>query len=717
MRRLGFLFLFWAAAGLGAEEWNRNQVTVTGQRLRRNLKDSTAAVEVIDRGQIEGSGALTAAEVLEKQPGIEVFSGIRGRNVRLQGLDPKYVLILVNGERIAGRVNDAIDISRIKADEIERIEIVKGAASALYGSDAMAGVINIITRESTRPVELDGTVGYGSGRQIHYGSGNETNASVFSGINNELLANQLTAGWHRSDGYDLTPLSQKSRLTEMLGPALPLFNGDEITRLKGTTGPAFQDLNLADRAQIHFTPAFQLGAGVSYRYLNEERTDVSLPRQLIERKNETHEFSGSIAPHFDLSNNTSLRLSYYNTRFFDRLSQDQKGSDELDKRETQDDRLQEFRAQLDRDYKNHVLSVGTDFLMEEFISERIAGRYAYKQRAALFVQDEWKAGSSWTIVPGLRQELDSQFGSQTTPKLQLRVDPASGLRIRAGAGAGFRAPSFKDLYLNFQNPGVGYQVRGNPDLKPERSRSYNASVEVEPLSWLYLTAGVFHNRISNLIDFKRTSSQSDLTTFQPANIKEAVVSGIETMAEARFASGFSAALGYTGTVTEDLSQHIPLPGRSVHRGTYRLEYFHKPSGAGFSVQGSVHGKQAFWYAKESIVTLASRGGYSIDTDVPLRAFLQKKDYSLFESNPDFPKNGYRMGNPYHNLDARLFIRFADSMEFFAGARNILDQYHTELNPARPRFYYFGLRMKYQKQEDPLRLLPQFESGRPLDGIE
>lgn len=704
-------------SGLGAEDWKGNQVTVTGQRIRRNLKDSTAAVEVIDRRQIEESGALTAADILERHPGIEVFSGIRGRSVRLQGLDPEYVLILINGERIAGRVNDAIDISRIKADEIERIEIVKGASSALYGSDAMAGVINIITRESTKPVELDGTMTYGSGRRIHYGSGNETSTSVFSGLNNELLSNQLTAGWHRSDGYDLTPVTQKTRLAETAGPALPLFNADEITRLKGTTGPAFQDLNLADRAEFHFTPRFHLGTGFSYRYLSEEKVDVSAPRQLLDRKNETHEFSASLAPRLQLSDATAIRLGYYNTRFFDRLSQDQQGSDELDREETQDDRLQEFRAQIDRNYGNHLLSVGTDFLMEEFISERIQGRYAYRQRAALFVQDEWKPGGVWTILPGVRSEVDSQFGTQTTPKLQVRIDPASDFRIRAGAGAGFRAPSFKDLYLNFQNPGVGYQVRGNPDLRPERSRGGNAGVEYEPLSWLYLSAGVFYNRISNLIDFNRINSANDLTTFQPANIKEAVVSGIETMAEARFASGFSAAIGYTGTATKDLSQGIPLQGRSIHRGTYRLEYFHRRSGTGFALQGSVHGKQAFWYAKEAVVTLQSRGGYSIDTDVPLRAFLQGKEFSLVETSPDFPQNGTSMRNPYHNLDARFFVRFAESMEFFAGARNILDHYHTELNPQRPRFYYFGLRAKYQQEEDPLRLLPQFESGRPLDLIE
>lgn len=709
-----------AAVPLSAQGLERNQITVTGQRIRQNLKDTVTATEVIGREDIESSGAVTAAEVLEKQAGVEVFSGIRGRNVRLQGLDPKYVLILVNGQRIAGRVNDAIDLSRIKAEEIERIEIVKGATSALYGSDAMAGVINIITRESASPLEFDGSILYGSGRRKHFGSGNETSASAFAGTAGEFVTNQLTAGWHRSDGYDLTPLSKKTKITEAIGPSLPLFNADEITLLKGTTGPAFRDLNLEDRAEFHFSPEVHLGTGISYRYLDEDRKDALPPRQILSRRNETHEFSASIAPRFELSSDTTLRMSYYNTRYLDRLTQDQEGSTELDKQETQDDRLQEIRMQIDRKFGSaHLLSIGSDFLVEEFISERISGRYAYKQRAAIFLQDEWKpiADVSWTLLPGVRQELDSQFGSQTTPKLQTRVDAGSNLRFRAGAGAGFRAPSFKDLYLNFQNPGVGYQVRGNPALRPERSSSYNLGMEYEARPWLHITLGLFYNRITNLIDFTRLAGLSDLTTFQPANIKEAYTGGIESMVEAELPLGFNAALGYTGTKTEDLSQHIPLQGRSIHRGTYRLGYFNMRSGLGFSIQGSVHGAQAFWYPKEALFTLGSRGGYTIDTQAPLRALLRSRDFSLIETNPDFPQNGYTLRNPYHNLDARVFFR-SKPFEVFAGVRNLLDDYHKELNPQRPRFFYFGLRTTYEQPPVlSIDYLPQFESGRPLDMIE
>ncbi|MCB1323298.1 MAG: TonB-dependent receptor plug domain-containing protein, partial [Leptospiraceae bacterium] len=108
-------------------------VVVTGERRETRLEDTTTRTEVITREDIEQQGSRNAAEILETQPGVEIRPAIRGRQIRLQGLDPQYVLILVNGMRVVGRVDNAIDLTRFKSEEIERIEIIKGPSSALYG--------------------------------------------------------------------------------------------------------------------------------------------------------------------------------------------------------------------------------------------------------------------------------------------------------------------------------------------------------------------------------------------------------------------------------------------------------------------------------------------------------------------------------------------------------------------------------------------------------
>lgn len=140
-----------------------SQIVVTGSRGERRLKDSTVATEVISRKKIEASGARNAAEVLETQLGIDVVPFFGGSRVRMLGLDSQYVLILIDGERIAGRLNNAVDLSRFKVQNLERIEIVKGASSALYGADAIGGVINLITREADKKLSYEMRTTYGNG--------------------------------------------------------------------------------------------------------------------------------------------------------------------------------------------------------------------------------------------------------------------------------------------------------------------------------------------------------------------------------------------------------------------------------------------------------------------------------------------------------------------------------------------------------------------------
>ncbi|MCE9597928.1 MAG: TonB-dependent receptor [Spirochaetia bacterium] len=703
---------------------DENQVVVTGERRERSAKDSVVQTEVITRQEVLDSGSQNVAEALENQPGIEIRAGIRGRFLQMQGLDPQYTLILVNGQRVVGRLDNATDLTRIKAEEIERIEIVKGASSALYGSDAIAGVINIITRASRRPVEAEVLTTYGSGRKKNFGTGNETNTSAFVGLNNDFVSNNFTVGWHRSDGYDLTPISKTTRLTQQIGPTyLPLFDADKIAQLEGTTGPAFSDLNFGNTGQYRLTENFAVNTNLTYRYLDENRVDVSPPRQIVDRYNKSHDFAAGFAPVLALSDGGSVRASYGYSRFFDEIKQDHRGTELGDTVTNQDERAHEFRSQLDyRFFDDHFTTVGADGVVEELISARVKNNYAYRHRVAAFLQDEWSLSSAQKIVlvPGVRLEQDSQFGSQTTPKLAFRIDPTSQLRFRASAGAGYRAPSFKDLYITFQNPGVGYEVVGNTNLKPERSANYNAGFEYEPARWIYTSVNVYYNRINNLIDFVRLAQgNSELTKYQTTNIRQAYTRGAEAAGDVQVWDGWTFGVGYTLTDTRDMDQGIPLEGRSKHRGTLRVGYQYKPLKIGFEMRASVFGTQAYWYQKEALYALGNHGGVTYNPNAPLIALAKGQDFLLFEKNPDFPRQGYILRNAYRNqVDLRIYSRTFENYEAFVGVSNLLDVFDVARNPARPRYFYFGFRASY-RSVDPAQdrhLQPQFESGRPLDLI-
>ena len=133
-------------------------VVVTGTRTETPLADSPARLDVITRADIDRSGARDVGELLEEQIGVVVTRSFRGDSIQLGGLDPEYTLILVDGDRAPGRIGGGIDLGRFTIENVERIEILRGPGSALYGSDAIGGVVNSLTRRGTRPLELEASV-------------------------------------------------------------------------------------------------------------------------------------------------------------------------------------------------------------------------------------------------------------------------------------------------------------------------------------------------------------------------------------------------------------------------------------------------------------------------------------------------------------------------------------------------------------------------------
>ncbi|MEQ8983205.1 MAG: TonB-dependent receptor plug domain-containing protein, partial [Deltaproteobacteria bacterium] len=173
------------------------QIVVTGSRIAETEDDAPVRVEVVTRERIEQSGSESVAELLEEHGGVQIDRSFRGATVEMQGLSSEYVLVLVDGQRAIGRTDDAIDLSRFPVDRVERIELVKGASSALYGADALGGVINIITRGADRPLEAAARLAYGRFDTLDLAGHVAGHAGPF-----EL---RLSAGWHRADAYDLSP--------------------------------------------------------------------------------------------------------------------------------------------------------------------------------------------------------------------------------------------------------------------------------------------------------------------------------------------------------------------------------------------------------------------------------------------------------------------------------------------------------------------------------
>lgn len=558
-----------------------DDVVVTGTRTERRMADTPVATEVISRSEIEASAALNAADLLLSRAGVEIVTSFQGDGIRLQGLDSKHVLILVDGRRVTGRLGGTVDLSRFPIESLERIEIVRGGSSALYGSEAMGGVVNLITRQAKSPVSFETQGAYGS-----------LNTGLFTGsaaFRNESVASRMTAGWRRQDAYDLTPATV------------------------GTTSPAFDELTLSNNN------TFQIGSGLALKthvdYLNRGQTGLesSATGALFDRRNQTESFTASLEPELTLPGLANLKLAAYYNHFRDQYLKDQRGSNALDTYQETLDQLFQVNAQDECALtETHILTTGSELAYERLQTDRLNASYGERIRGALYTQDEWQAFSNLVVLPGLRLDVDSRYGTNLTPKLALRYDPMQALTLRASLGSGFRAPDFKELMMQFQNPGAGYEVIGNPNLRPETSRSLNLGLESRFSAWSSLAINLYRNEIDNLIqsELLHAGSEGNLTQYQYVNVASAMTQGVEALLRLEPLEGLSVEPGYTLNDTLDRANNRPLEGRPLHKGSLTARYQNDAWGFGAYLRGAFHGTRPFFNESVTPVATVDAPGYT-----------------------------------------------------------------------------------------------------------
>lgn len=609
-----------------------DEIVVTGTRTERRLQDAPVATDVIRRAEIEASGARTAAELLSGHLGIAMSSDQFGSGVRIQGFDPEHVMILVDGKRTTGRNGGVMDLSRFSAAELERIEIVRGGSSALYGSEAMGGVVNLITRQAGKPLQVEaralaGTLG-------------TLDAQATLGTRQERWDTLFTGRYQRRDSYDLTP------------------------ERVGTTGNAYDELNLGNRADVLVSDGLALKSQLGYMLREQHGVDSNLAGAVFDRTNRTETASASLEPEWELGPESRLRVQGYYNLYRDQYLQDQRFSDALDQFQETRDQLAQVGAQHEtRLGGSHLLASGAELAYEQLDTERLAAGTGNRVRGAAYVQDEWTALAAPRLiaVPGLRADGDSRYGAAVNPKLALRLDPTESLTLRASHGWGFRAPDFKELAMRFQNPSVGYEVIGNPALQPERSKSTNLGAEYRPLPWLAASLNLFHNDLTDLIqtELQAASSATALTQYTYRNVASARTMGLESALRLRPLPGLTLEPGYTLTDAVDLRTGLPLNGRARHLGNLTARYFHRPWGLTLFGRATLSGDRPY-YSDRDGNTLAS----------PLWA------------------------GAYAALDLRVTKTITEEVSAFVQGANLLDAWDATYLPIQPRTVMGGIEARF-----------------------
>ena len=520
-------------------------VVVTASRAEQTRADATAPVDVIDRARIEASGATTMDDVLRSLPGLQVSPTQGGLAVSMQGMDAEHTLILVDGRPLAGRVDGVVDLARIAVGDVARVEILPGAASALYGSEALGGVVNIVTRRGGGEPRAE--VGLRGGTRALV----EGDARVEGGRG--AMRGGLSAFRNAQDGWDGDPGDLATTGDDALGWGtrawLRATPGTQLT-LDGDA-----DYGQRDARGVESTP---VGAVFDVRTLQETANAAA----------EARWWNGA---------RTSVSGRVAGALWRQQYLEDQRGSEVQDAyQETLDRRL---LGTLGGTWTppGHLVSAGLDGTLEALDSARLADGTAARGRAALYAQDDWTlrdADVRVALSPGARLDVDSQFGLHATPHLALRVDPRPDLTLRATLGRGYRAPEFKELYLAFDHASYGYALLGNAELRPETSTGGTLDARWTRGAALELRTRGWWNEVTDLIDPQLVAEGSAGTTaqYRYVNRGHAVTRGVTVGLGTLGQRAVGGALDYTRTDARDRASDALLDGRAPHHvtGTLRV---------------------------------------------------------------------------------------------------------------------------------------------------
>jgi outer membrane receptor for ferrienterochelin and colicins len=563
-------------AGAEEELFRGRQTVVTANRAERKLEDVVVGTEVITRAQIEAVGARDLTQLLQQHPGVELVTTNRSVGVRLQGLDPEYTLILIDGQRISGRAGPSVDISRFSLRELERVEIVKGPGAAIYGAEAMGGVINLITRRPQKPFEAS----------LRGSFGTLLEGDVRGNMGGRLGAFELRGGggFRRRDSYSWDA-GLPPNVTEPTSlPSQRRFDGD---------------------VEVAYAPknGVRLWLRGGYVWSDFTGVDVNDSRAVFDRRQRTEQvdvWAGGQTPVWE---GAVVTVRGHFGYFRDQFMLDQRSSRDLDDYSQSIARLFEGYAQLDQRIADHQLSVGIEGFGESLSSTRLNINTPSRGRFAAFIQDEWAVGGSTaqsprlTLLPGFRVDADTQFGAAPSPRLALKADINKALSIRASAGLGFRPPTFTELYFRLVNPGIGYIVEGNTSLTAERSASVSVSADWRPpIDGWVVSGSLWHTSLTNLINVTgSTPPNPDMpSVFGYENVANAYTQGGELTARFRLSRGAYLDVGYMGLDARDVTRGRQLEGRSAHRVNAQLTAKYKPSGLEAVVRGTLHSARPFY---------------------------------------------------------------------------------------------------------------------------
>ena len=439
-------------------------IVVTASHTPKALKDVPVVTRLITRHDIKITDATNIQDMLTQEiPGLEFgFAMTQETSLNMSGFGGNAVLFLVDGERMAGETMDNVDYNRMNLDNVGRIEIVKGASSALYGSNAVGGVVNIISRENLEPWTANANIRYNT-------FGHEWRNGASFSFNTEKWNSQTSFQHTMIDPIDLPkPYSSEEIAIELMKKmqGLPyderVLNDDSnLSRLYGQ-----KTYNVKERLTWRPTDQLTLIGRGSYFFRTSERDTYDY---------HFNAYSAGLKGRYAWNHDRHLELSYA----FDQYD---KANFKPDGTRTHDhdysNQQHVVHALYSHSFGKNNLILGADYLHDYLTTYQFIDNASHAQsNIDGYAQFDWNITERLNVVGSMRYDYFSASSEKAFTGRLAVVYKFPWMTFRANYASGFRAPTLKEMYMHFDMGNMGYWIIGNPELEPEKSNNFNIAIE------------------------------------------------------------------------------------------------------------------------------------------------------------------------------------------------------------------------------------------------
>ena len=557
-----------------------NGVVVTGSRTERPVKLSPITTQVLGGKALVDAGYSDLQHALQQEtPGMNIQKVGFGNEISMQGLDARHVLFLQDGERMTGDMAGNLDYERFNLHAIDRIEIVKGASSTLYGSRASGAVINLISKKTQKPLDIQAGVRFAQMNQRNYKQPNpkdflymfEKNSDrpnlqswISAGIKQGKFTSQTDIWYSSSDAFYMYQSEKDKKVyTKEANPFLP--HDITLTSIAPRSPMGIEGtehLSVAQKLYYEPSKSLSLQAYGSMFFMNSY--------DLIQDMtfSQSRDFMAGVKLKYDVKNWFTVNLSLHGD-FYDRF----KRHERIDERKNvYKSKIFEPRLTLTSSYfTGHNIIFGVEHTTDELTSDRFVNRRMTTRslhETEYFLQDEWTVNSHWMLSSGVRTNFSKAFGFMWMPKIAIKYAPDNHWALRANYSMGYRAPSIKELFFNWDHLGM-FQIKGSENLQSEKNNYFSLGAEYSKDRFFINVnayANIFNKKIEGV--WRIYDMQYN---FEYINLKSQRMLGVEAIMKWRLTDNFMLNATYS-YVNVSKQNGIQVNTTSPHAATASIDY-------------------------------------------------------------------------------------------------------------------------------------------------